>query len=276
MSMPHAEHRSTVMTYSPGIFIWVWFTLVQAECATPGRAQEPTVVYTPRQAWIGRHPSAPSSYRQSCALNPVCGAPTASGEAFVPAVRTWVETAEAIQGLLTLKDFLDEAEVAHIEEILIQCAKEADAQINNREYPKEGYPSDPECDRVVRYTSQGKKLTRAMELGTMKHEVAFACVERKIGKDVSAYVTREPRYGKTPPGQDYTLTTDGSGSLVPDLVLHLKNNANTIQLLYDFLFPCTSRSKSDPLASWVKLDKYRPLADDGRRALVTPQLGISR
>ena len=53
-------------------------------------------------------------------------------------------------------------------------------------------------------------------------------------------------------------------------------DANKIQFLYDFFFPCTSRSKSDPLASQGKLDKYKPLAGNGRRALVTPQLGISR
>jgi hypothetical protein len=42
-------------------------------------------------------------------------------------VRKIVQAAETVQGLLTLKEFLDEAEVARVEEVLIQCAKEADS-----------------------------------------------------------------------------------------------------------------------------------------------------
>ena len=201
-----------------------------------------------------------------------------TGEMFTPAITPRVvKVAETLRGIVTFKDFLDEAQVAHVEEVLVQCAKEADFQINNREYPKEGYPSDKECNRVVGYDSRGNPIRRAMELGTMKHEIAFACVERELGREFSAHLTREPRYGESQPGGHYTLTQEGSGSLVPDIVIHWTNNANMVQRLYDFFFPCTSRSKSDPLAAAQgKLDKYKSLASDGKRVLVTPQLGISK
>ncbi|EPX60089.1 hypothetical protein D187_002175 [Cystobacter fuscus DSM 2262] len=71
------------------------------------------------------------------------------------------------------------------------------------------------------------------------------------------------------------------GSLVPDIVLHLVRDATRIQFLYDLFFPCTSKSKSDPLGPGrqvmdKKLEKYEPLTKRQSRALVTPQLGISR
>ncbi|WP_434385187.1 hypothetical protein [Melittangium boletus] len=183
-----------------------------------------------------------------------------------------VRIAETLKGALTFKDFLDEAQMAQIEEVLAQCAKEADFQVNTREYPKEGYPSDKECNRLVGTDSQGNPIKRAMELGKMKHDAAFACVERRMGREFSSHVTREPRYSES----SYTLTQDGPGTLVPDVVIHWLGNANKVHRLDDFFFPCTARGKSDPLASQGKLDKYKPLVGDGRRALVTPQLGISR
>ena len=189
--------------------------------------------------------------------------------------------AEAVRGLLTLKDFLDEKEVARVEEVLIKCAKEADYQVNEREYPQEGYPSDKECNRVVGHDSDGKPVRRAMELGTMKHAVAFACVERELGRRFSDHFSREPRYGKKPSSEEYALTNEREMSLVPDIVLHLVRNANKIQFIYDFFFPCTSTSKSDPLGKegrnlYEKQKKYKPLGGDKKPALVTPQLGINR
>jgi hypothetical protein len=259
----------------PWLSVLALLMLLQAACATgdfrgTGMAS----------SWPQR--GVPSSYKQSCALNAVCAAPAASGELVVPTTaQKLVQAAEAVQGLLTLKDFLDEAEVARVEEVLVQCAKEADYQVNQREYPKEGYPSDAECDRVVGYDKKGEKVTRAMELGTMKHDAAFSCVERELGREFSDHITREPRYGKKPPGEEYALTDKRTGSLVPDIVLHLVRDANTIQLVYDFFFPCTSSSKSDPLGRRsinlkVKQDKYTSLGGNKKPALVTSQLGVSR
>jgi hypothetical protein len=255
----------------------LFILLLQAACVTG--AQLGTRVVS---SWSGGQSGVPSSYKQSCALNAVCAAPAAGGELVVPTtVQKLAEAAEVVQGLLTLKDFLDEAEVARVEKVLVQCAKEADYQVNQREYPKEGYPSDTECNRVIGYDKDGEKVTRAMELGTMKHDSAFSCVERELGRELSDHLTREPRYGKKPPGEEYALTDKRTGSLVPDIVLHLVRDANKIQFLYDFLFPCTAKSKSDPLGYQrqtlrMKLDKYKDLPGEKRRALVTPQLGISR
>ncbi len=214
-------------------------------------------------------------------MNPLCAAPGASGEFVLPSLRKLADVTKLVRGLLTRKDFLDEKDVKSVEEVLVLCAKEADQKVNEKYYPEEGYPSDAECNRVVGYGADGNKVTRAMELGKLKHEAAFTCLERELGQRFPDHLTLEPRYGKKPPGEAYTLTEKGHGSLVPDVVLHLVRDANKIQFLYDFLFPCTARSKSDPLGSQRrrlkdKLDKYKNLPGAQQRALVTPQLGISR
>ncbi|WP_395855332.1 hypothetical protein [Cystobacter fuscus] len=222
----------------------------------------------------------PSLQSQSCAFSPGCIAPAASGEILAPSVPVVVRATQAVRGLLTLKDFLDEAEVARVEAVLVQCARDADFQVNEREYGQGKFPDDRECDRVV--SQEGKKsITRAMQLGALKHDMAFACVERELGRDFSDHITREPRYGRNPSTGTYTLTEERFESLVPDLVIHLIRNANRIQLLYDFYFPCTSLKKSNPLGRnrrtlQEKLDKYDSLPGEPPRALVTPQLGISR
>ncbi len=82
---------------------------------------------------------APSLQGQSCVFSPGCMAPAASGE-FVPAAPAVMRAAQAARGLLTLKDFLDEADVARVEAVLVQCAREADFQVNEREYPREKIP----------------------------------------------------------------------------------------------------------------------------------------
>src|SRR6218665_736741 len=221
----------------------------------------------------------PTLQTQSCVLSPGCMAPAASGEVLIPTAA--VRAAQAVRGLLTLKDFLDEAEVAQVEAVLVQCAREADFQVNEREYGRGGFPSDAECRRRIGQGKDGAPVTRAMELGSMKHEQAFACVERELGRDYSDHLAREPRYGKDASSGEYVLTGETVGSLVPDIVLHVVRDATRIQLLYDFLFPCTSKSKSEPLGQdrrtlLKKLEKYEPLTRHQPRALVTPQLGISR
>src|SRR5689334_3897024 len=109
---------------------------------------------------------APASYAQSCATQPLSCTPIgATGEMLAPTTTPRVvKMAGTIRGLITFKDFLDEAQVAHVEDVLVRCAKEADFQVNNREYPKEGYPSDKECNRVVGLDSRGNPVKRAMEL----------------------------------------------------------------------------------------------------------------
>ena len=90
---------------------------------------------------------APGLQSQSCVLSPGCLAPAAGGEVWLAPAPAVVRAAQVVRGLLTLKDFLDEAEVARVEAVLVACAREADFQVNEREY---GPGRAPDC---LLYTS---------------------------------------------------------------------------------------------------------------------------
>ncbi|WP_309892001.1 hypothetical protein [Archangium sp.] len=233
--------------------------------------------------WTGRGHGVPSYYAQSCATNMLACTPVgASGEIIAPTVTGGVVRAvEAMEALMTLKDFLDAADVARVEEVLVKCAKEADSKINKQEYGEGKYPDDAECDRVVGYTDNKSPITRAIDLGNMKHAAAFECVQREIGNEFPDHISREPRYGNKSSAEGPVLTNRKPGSLVPDIVLHLTKKPNKVRFVYDFYFPCKLASKSDPrgkggMTLSEKQEKYAPLGGDKEPALVTPQLGISR
>jgi hypothetical protein len=121
-------------------------------------------------------------------------------------------------------------------------------------------------------------MSRQVQLGILKHAVAFACVRREILKLFPDNVAIEPRYGPGANGQ-YVLTNQWRGSLKPDIVLHATKSPNKVQCIYDFKFPCSSTQKSDPFKVpevGEQLEKYKDIGGGCPGAIITPQLGISR
>lgn len=210
-----------------------------------------------------------------CLRNPACVAASPGDEALIP----WLSrAAQATRAAIALKEFLDEAEVRLVERILIECAKEADATINEREYGPGKHPSDAECSRVVGYTWEGEKIIRAMELGTMKHAEAFACVQRRLLTKFPDHISVEPQYGADSVTGRYVLTNRRTDSLRPDIVLHAARNPNKVRCVYDFKFPCTLANKREPLSMKgveKQLLQYDALGGNCPSAIVTPQLGIN-
>ncbi|NTX12422.1 hypothetical protein HUA74_02135 [Myxococcus sp. CA051A] len=173
---------------------------------------------------------------------------------------------------------LESAELARVEQLLVQCAKEADREVNEREYGLGKRPDDAECERVVRYDGKGNKVRRRMDLGILKHEVAFACVRRELVRLFPDNISVEPRYRLDPETGRYVLTQVWAKSLKPDIVVHFSKDPNRVQCVYDFKFPCTTASKSNPLANDGTLDqlsKYKDLGRPCSPSIVTPQLGVS-
>jgi hypothetical protein len=238
----------------------VW--LLQAACVTGVSRGTPT-----------RYAQTLNSAVDGCLRNPACAATAPGEEAIIPGLSRAVSAART---LATLKEFLEEAELRRIEKILVECAQEAEFQVNEREYGPGRSPDDAECDRLVR-DKAGKVVTRAIELGVMKHEAAFACVGRRLLKQFPDHISLEPRYGRDPTTRQYALTDRWTDSLKPDIVLHLARNPNKVQCVYDFKFPCTRVSKSNPLydAARAQLESYDKLGGNCPSAIVTPQLGIN-
>lgn len=223
---------------------------------------------------------APAQYAQSmnsavdgCLRNPACVASMPGEEAVIPWLTRALQTARL---LVTLKEFLDEAELRLVESILVECAKEADFQVNEREYGPGKFPDDAECKRVVGH-KDGEAVTRAIELGDMKHAVAFACVERRLLSRFPDNISVEPRYGRNPSTEGYSLTDIWTGSRRPDIVLHFARNPTKVQCVYDFKFPCTLFRKGNPLSDKerAQLAKYDELGGNCPSAIVTPQLGLN-
>ncbi|WP_147450109.1 hypothetical protein [Corallococcus carmarthensis] len=113
----------------------------------------------------------------------------------------------------------------------------------------------------------------------MKHAVAFACVQREILRLFPENVSIEPRYSGDARSGGPVLTNQWTGSKKPDIVLHATGQPHQIQCIFDFKFPCTRSSKSDPFASsetQKQMTSYKELGGNCRPAIVTPQQGVVR
>jgi hypothetical protein len=246
---------------------------------------------------VGSRTGTPSHFNQSCGAN--CAAPIApsSGEILAPAatrtgqvaLERTVQFAEAVQGLITLERVLTGAELDRVERILKECVAQAHADINEAYQQREGgyrfengkFPSDAECDRIVRFNEKGKRVLLAQELGSLKHAAAFACVKARLEKDFGGNFSVEPRYKGDPEANGVVLTNGGPDSLVPDLVVHATRNATDVQCVYEFKFPCLEKHRLAPLQSpgvVGQLRAYEKLTKRCPAALITPsglkQLGI--
>lgn len=248
---------------------WLWGVLVLQAACVPGARWEPS---------MGR--GVPSHYAQSmnsavdgCGRNPACAVTAPGEEALVPGVSRVVTPPNAV--LIPGRAALTDAQVRHIEKVLTECAREADAQVNEKEYGPGRFPDDAECNRLVR-DAKGRESTRAAELGTLKHTVAFACVRRRLA-EFSDSLSIEPRYGKEPVNGKYVLSQQWGKSFKPDIVLHAPGNPEQAQCVYDFKFPCLSSRKSNPLGEdeQDQLEFYDRMMLQCPPAIVTPQLGVS-
>lgn len=269
--------------------------LLAVSCATPPRPHA-----LPTNGWAPPRTGIPAHFKQSCSTSAgaaICNAPisTSTGEILVPAtgraaqaVGNAVRTVEAVQGFITLERLLTEAELGEVEDILKDCAGQAEADVNQAAQKRDDvgkfrngkFPNEAECNKVLRIEGDDK-VTLARELGTLKHEAAFQCVQARLSQKFPHNFSIEPRYRRDPaPGTSgYVLTDRMQGSLRPDIVLHFTRNATRIQCVFDFKFPCLPSRMGNPLGDPDILEQllsYKPLSIECRPAVVTPQLGITR
>lgn len=151
--------------------------------------------------WELPRAGVPSQYHQSCSTPAgaaVCNAPAPSstGEILIPATgravragATAVRVVEAVQGYIHLERLLTEAEVGEVEDILKDCAKQAEADVNQAAQKRDDigrfengqFPNENECNRVVRFDGD-EAVTLARELGGLKHTAAFDCVKGRLSQ----------------------------------------------------------------------------------------------
>jgi hypothetical protein len=282
--------------------LWLMPLSLLMSCTTPESFVFPGASLSPAfgAGWELPRAGVPSQYHQSCSTPAgaaVCNAPAPSstGEILIPATgravragATAVRVVETVQGYIHLERLLTEAEVGEVEDILKDCAKQAEADVNQAAQKRDDigrfengqFPNEKECNRVLRFGGD-EEVTLARELGSLKHTAAFDCVKGRLSQRFPGNFSIEPRYRRDPdPGaRGYILTDQRLGSLKPDFVLHFTRNATRIQCVFDFKFPCLPKRMGNPLGDpdiLQQLLSYKPLSIECRPAVVTPQLGITR
>lgn len=220
----------------------------------------------------GERQRAPREYRQAldsesnaCARFPAQCPGAVGREAEVLSPRKRVAEAGATLGSVAAAFYLeDKAQQARIEEAILECVKDADFHLNERYFG--GSPTHKQCAEVVGRNARGEPVTRAMQLGQEKHQLALECIQKKLQELRPGGFSLEQRYrknestGKWQPLSrrevEALLRAGGQalvGTLEPDVVIHTGNLAEVLDVL-DLKFPCPGTNA----ANWHKYPEGHP------------------
>ncbi|EPX64901.1 hypothetical protein D187_000324 [Cystobacter fuscus DSM 2262] len=178
---------------------------------------------------------------------------TSSGKGPMIAVAT-VATAAAAGTAAVLVNMSDAVQFkklqAELDRVMEECVDLADRIIDSRR-PKGEILDSVRCNEEVGRDANGKRVTRAMQLGNEKHQEASSCVEEKLSRLIEGQFSIEQRYQYNPSTkklrrvsteEEQRLIRQGRkhelrGTLKPDVVIH-SGDPTQARLVYDFKFPC--------------------------------------
>ncbi len=129
----------------------------------------------------------------------------------------------------------------------------------------------------------GRRVTRAMQLGKEKHDLALHCAEQKLGALIPGSFSLEPRYRYDRlTGQKQLVTPELvralrqqgcgdelEGTIVPDVVIHSGNPLDVLAV-YDFKFPCPSSNEP----RWNDYPRGHPYQDSNQGVMYHKALGV--
>ncbi|RYZ37763.1 MAG: hypothetical protein EOO71_26685 [Myxococcaceae bacterium] len=177
-------------------------------------------------------------------------------------------------------------------QILADCANHASTAVNDLRLGKGQRPTREQCQTVMKWDSQGKPITCAMQLGLEKHQVALECTREKLVPLFPDHFTLEPHYlydaatGRVrfvPAERVAEWLRDGLfhlllGALVPDVVLHALGEPSRAQAVFDFKFPCPSGNPlqwgQHPHHGSPQGELYEQALGIKRARLVAPGYGV--
>jgi hypothetical protein len=221
----------------------------------------------PSRRGAGSYAQAVDSATATCERTPAYCARVAGEETVVPGGRV-----APVLAAEKAWEALEEATRKHIEDILVECARQADARVNQQEFGGR-HPTAEECKQQVGGTRENP-VTRSMRLGSAKHALALQCTKDELGRTIPGRFSLEQRYRLHPetrhlerirPERELEMLRNGgkdlAGSVVPDVVI-TTGEPLQVQRVYDFKFPCPG---SNP-AEWRKYPPGNPLqvADQGK------------
>ena len=218
-----------------------------------------------RRGGSGTYQQSVDSHSNFCARNPKLCEELAIGEnSGLVARRQVAEVAASVYAAAQGVRILEEAVRLKIEESLLECAMEAEFQVNERHFG--GSPTREQCREVLGKDTQGNSITRAVLLGREKHEMALACIQEKLStlwpdgfslNQRYRYNENTGRWEPMTPKQEEALRRAGGegllGTLVPDVVLHRGTPLEVLKV-YDLKFPCPSTNHPE----WHSFPKNHP------------------
>jgi hypothetical protein len=159
---------------------------------------------------------AVDSATSACRQNPAYCAQVAGEEAVVPTLRsvTGETVVPVVRGAFevasvgaTLRVVLNATTKSRIEQALMECADWAHEKVDSRYFRDTG-PTREQCkEELPQLDPCGRKVTRAMHLGTEKHALALQCAEQKLGALIPGRFSLEQRYRYDSQSQRTELAT---------------------------------------------------------------------
>lgn len=228
-------------TAAHGVCHLLLASLLLGACATPSQGtRRSDLRFDTEKAGLLRHASlraATGSASSSATL-----AVASNLGLLVPALTSVLKDADAVNEL---------------ELRLLECVRRADHEVN-APYFGNRRPTREECSAKIGVDRCGRSITRAMELGRLKHVAALACTREVLTQLWRAPFSIEQRYRYYPnasvletvsPAEEKRLIDeDCTGELwrtiKPDVVLHADYNLLRAVLILDFKFPCPDSNKA--------------------------------
>jgi hypothetical protein len=258
-------------------------SLLLGACASTGRGTAP-----------GSYAQSMDSASSACRQNPLyCAA--AAGKEPAAATATGAQAASAGASLAAALKLFEDAHRERVEQILKNCVEQANAEVNQLRFG--GNPTPAQCAEQVGVDAKGQPETRAMRLGTEKHQVALRCIQENLARERPGGFSLEQRYRYDRKTNKTTLVSEEEaqsllrrgrggelrGTVRPDIVIH---NGNPLQAhaAYDLKFPCpgsnyprwTRYSNDSPFRDAFQGDIYEAALKATKPAMVAPIWGIVR
>ncbi|MFP2909442.1 hypothetical protein ACLESD_31245 [Pyxidicoccus sp. 3LFB2] len=201
--------------------------------------------------------------------------------------------AESVPLLLTLLE--GDNAVGELEERLVECARQAERQVNASHYGNRA-PTRQECGEEVEVDGCGARITRAMLLGQQKHALALQCAREVLEELWRRPYSLEQRYRYYPNArvletvsqqEEARLIKEGCThalwrTIKPDLVLHADHDLLRSVVTLDFKFPCPNTNDArwknyGEDSAYAKSNQGRVYKDalGGKPFLVSPRRGVT-
>ena len=260
-----------------------------------------TLVALPPEPALGAEPCLPGDSSVTCCLKVHPELPErCTGSAAPEAAPANAPRASAAQAPQRVPHRVpwpeqEQALLALLEKVLVECARLADKEVNaleQRQWQRQGRepqwregepPPSSLCEQTYRQGSRNRVITWAMHLGTRKHEHARLCVRDRLPADLQERVLLETRYRwnertqaweRLSKQEEQRLISEQrwdelEGTAVPDVVFLAKDLLMALAG-YDLKFPCPE----DNVATWTLYRRNHPWEGRSQRDLYKHVLNV--